>query len=308
MPTQMSKPQGRVISIDVFRGFFLFIMVLVHFVIAYSSEEATNSFLYFFFDDALADWGAASFLLMMGISQVLSAKRVGDVDNLLLFKRALLRGTYIFMVGLLMLACAWGFEELWVWDILTLMGVATIVLFFCRFLPSWLLLGVVIAVALVTPHLRGFFDLAANWGGGFEGMPFISYHVPGMFVTPLSEYASSWQFTEVMRGFFLAGFFPVMPWIIFPIIGLVLGRRLVHGKLRRDLPLLWIVGLLFICSAFIIAHLGKAKLPSSVVSDLISPMCFYPDSFSQIDTIPHILEYLYQGLSLLPRCQQYFYL
>ena len=64
---------------------------------------------------------------------------------MLLFKRALIRGAYIFLVGLLMLALAWGPYQIWQWDILTLMGVCTVLLFFCRKLPSWLILVLVAA-------------------------------------------------------------------------------------------------------------------------------------------------------------------
>ena len=43
----------------------------------------------------------------------------------------LIRGAAIFVMGLLFLLLVQGYEELWVWDILTFIGVATVVLLFC---------------------------------------------------------------------------------------------------------------------------------------------------------------------------------
>jgi uncharacterized membrane protein len=274
---------GRVLSIDILRGFALVCMVLVHFTLHYGTEEAADSFTTFFFGDVLADWGAAAFLMMMGISQVLSARRIRKPENRLLFKRALLRGSYLFAVGLLMLFLAFGPDRLWRWDILTLMGLATIVLFFCRFLPSWALVALCGTIAVLTPAVRGAFDIAAAWGGGFVPEPFISKFLPGMSVIPVNDYGSVWNLGRIVNGAFLSGYFPVLPWVMFPIIGLVLGRRIVQGKLRRDVPLLLIIGGLFLCLGFGLAYAGRAQPPHSVVDRLVCPVCFYPDSFSMIN-------------------------
>ena len=267
---------GRILSIDVLRGFALVCMVLVHFIIYYGNEAAAHTFIYFFLSDMMADWGAAAFLMMMGMSQVLSANRIKKPDNRLLFKRALLRGGYIFAVGLVMLLLAWGPGKLWWWDILTLMGFATVVLFFCRFLPTWLLLVLSGAIAALTPFIRGTFNISADWG--FTETPFISKYLPGMFLQPLSEYHPS-----IVKGFFLSGSFPVLPWILFALIGFVLGRRIIQAKLRRDLPLLLIAGVLFSCLGFGLAYAGRTQPADSVSNGILSPLCFYPDSFSMIN-------------------------
>ncbi|MBW2650165.1 MAG: DUF1624 domain-containing protein [Deltaproteobacteria bacterium] len=284
---------GRVLSIDVLRGFLLILMVFVHFILYFGDEDAANTFTYFFFDNILADWGAAAFLMMMGMSQVLSSKRVTKPDNWMLFKRALLRGGYIFAAGLLMLILAWGPDELWCWDILTLMGFATVVLFFCRFLPSWFLIVLCCAIALLTPFIRDIFNIAADWG--FKEIPFISKYLPGMFLEPLSDYHPA-----IVKGFFLSGYFAVLPWIIFSIIGFVLGRRIVLGKIQRDLPFLFITGVLFLGLGFSLAYLGRPHLPSSVIYGLISPLCFYPDSFSMIN--------IQVGMSIIVFVMAYFFL
>ena len=163
-PAATTNRPGRILSIDITRGFALICMVLVHFMIYYGNDEAEKSFYYFFFNDGLADWGAAVFLMMMGMSQVLSAKRRREGDLWLTFKRILLRGVYLFVVGLIMLLLAFGPAEMWRWDILTLMGFATVVLFFCRFMPSWLLVVIIAAIAFASPLVRGSIDLTGRLG------------------------------------------------------------------------------------------------------------------------------------------------
>jgi uncharacterized membrane protein len=290
---------GRILSIDIMRGFALICMVLVHFTIYYCDEAAADTFTVFFFGDVLADWGAAAFLMMMGISQVLSEGRTGRPDNRLLFKRALIRGSYLFITGLLMLLLAFGPGRVWRWDILTLMGTVTVVLFFCRFLPSWALVVLSAAIALTTPPARDFFDIALSWGGGFKPEPFISRILPGMSVVPVNDYSSIWNFSGIVKGFFFSGYFPLLPWVIFPIVGLILGRRIIEGKLNKDLPVLFVTGAAFLCVGFGLAYAASDKPPDSVVNSLISPMCFYPDSFSMIN--------IQAGMSIIVFGMMYFF-
>ncbi|MCF8126953.1 MAG: DUF1624 domain-containing protein [Deltaproteobacteria bacterium] len=266
----------RILSIDLIRGFSIVGMVLVHFGIYFGNEDAGRNFAIIFLDHCLADWGAAVFLMTMGMSQVLSARRMEKPDNWLLFKRALVRGTYIFGVGLLMLVLAWGPGQIWWWDILTLMGVGTIVLFFCRFLPSWILIAMIGAIMVLTPWLRGALDIAADWE--FVANPVISQYLPGMYIEPTVEYHPA-----ILKGLLLSGYFPVFPWIVFTIIGFVMGRRIVAQKMRRDLPFLFLAGALLLCLGFALAYAGRTRPLISVSTAWISPFCFYPDSFSLIN-------------------------
>lgn len=270
----------RVRSVDVLRGFALIAMVLIHFVIYFGDEGAMNTWPYFVLNDLLADFGAAGFLTMVGISQVLSAARTPDAEALLLFKKAALRAVYIFAVGLFMLALTWGPRHLWQWDILTLIGFATLVLYFCCFLPSWLILLLSAGAALITPWLRSRIDPAAVWGAGFMPTPVISDYAPGLFVMLKGEIPIVWQWDAILRGFFLAGEFPVFPWITFPLLGFVLGRRIVARRYQRDLPFLVILGLLFVVLGVAGAWLSRSRMEASVVTDYLAPLSFYPDSFT----------------------------
>lgn len=291
-PVKKAGGDTRILSIDIYRGFALVFMALIHFGLYYGDAEATHNFIIFFFSHGLADWGAAAFLMMMGMSQVLSAKKIGKPDNWLLFKRALVRGTYIFGVGLLMLVLAWGPDKIWWWDILTLMGFATVVLFFCRFLPSWSLIGLIGAIMVLTPWFRSAFNVAVDWG--FAENPVISQYVSGMYIEPVVAYHP-----EIVKGLFLSGYFPVFPWIAFIIIGFVIGRRIVAQKMRRDLPILLLTGSVLSCLGFILGYAGRMQPPISASTAWISPLCFYPDSFSLIN--------IQAGISIIVFSMVYFF-
>jgi len=272
----------RILSIDILRGFCLILMVLVHFVVYWGDSAAVNTWPYFFLNHVIADWGAACFLMMMGMSQVFSAQHHEGENYIPAFKRALIRGGFIFTVGICMLALAWGPAHIWQWDILTLMGFATVMLFFCRLLPSWTILLAVVGIAVCTPLLRKGIDFNAVWGGGFIDVPVISSYLSGMLIDPASEYEVVWRTKEIVQGFVFTGEFPVMPWFIFPPLGFVLGRRIVNGKMRNDLPFLAITGGLLALLGLGWAYASIGRDPSAIITGYIAPLSFYPDSFTMI--------------------------
>ena len=286
---------NRVLSIDIMRGFALMCMVLVHFMVYFGDSTAAGTWPYFILSHLLGDWGAACFLMMMSMSQVLSADKRKDVPSTL-FTRALIRGGYIFLVGILMLALTWGPGKIWKWDILTLMGTMTVILFFCRFLPSWLILVLSLFIAVATPWLRAGIDYAALWGGPFVQVPVIAHYFPGILVDPASEFAVIWNLQDVLRGFLFTGEFPLLPWALFPLVGFVLGRRIVSRRLQNDLPFLVIIGGLFVCLGLGGAYASLFRPGSSVAGDFISPLSFYPDSFTMINFQLGVAMIVFSGL------------
>jgi uncharacterized membrane protein len=277
-----NKKNERILSIDIFRGYLLILMVLVHFVVYWGDSDAVNTLPYFFLNHVIADWGAAGFLMMMGMSQVFSAQRHEGENKVAAFQRAMVRGGFIFTVGIVMLALAWGPAHIWQWDILTLMGFATVMLFFCRLLPTWPILLLVAGLAVCTPLLRAGIDFNAVWGGGFVDVPVISSYLPGMMLDPEREYEVVWRTKEIVQGFLFTGEFPVMPWFLFPLLGFVLGRRIVSGKMQNDLPFLAITGALLALLGLGWAYASIGRDPSAIITGYIAPLSFYPDSFTMI--------------------------
>ncbi len=270
----------RIVSIDVLRGASLALMIIIHCMIAYGDERAAESVLYFFFDHVIGDLGATWFLLMVGMSQVLSAGRKTGADETGLMKKAFLRGAYLFAAGLLQSALAFGPFEMWDWDILPLIGSATVALYFCRFFPSWLILLISAALAFLAPWLRDFVDFTIAWGGELVPATFFSGYVPGILFEYPSVYKVTWRFDEIVKGFFLSGTFPILPWLAFPLIGFVIGRRIVGEKIRHDLPFLHLTGLLLILLGSTASYASTFRPGSSPISDYIAPLSLYPNSIT----------------------------
>jgi len=289
----------RIVSIDVLRGFSLVIMILCHVMIGYGDADAMESLPYFILDHFIGDFAATWFLLMVGMSQVLSGDRKKGMGELDLMKKAFLRGAYLFGAGLLMAALAFGPAEIWDWDILTLIGSATVVLYFCRFLPSWLILVISAALALMAPWLRGGVDFTAAWGGELVQSPFISGYLPGILFEPVSIYKVTWKVDDILKGYFLSGTFPILPWLAYPLIGFVIGRRIVAKKIRHDLPFLHLIGLILILLGGTISYASLFRPGSSPISDYIAPLSFYPDSIT--------LFYLQTGVALVLFSLLYYY-
>ena len=276
------KKQERILSVDVMRGFALICMVMVHFMVYWGDPTAVDTWSYFLLNHVLADLGAPCFLMMMGMSQALSAQKRAEDDNDPVFRRTLIRGGFIFLVGIFMLALSWGPGKIWQWDILTLMGFATVMLFFCRFLPSWSILAIVVSLAVCTPLLRMGIDFNAVWGGNFVNVPVISRYLPGIMLDPAKEYEVVWRAKEIIQGFLFTGEFPVIPWFIYPLLGFVLGRRIINRRIRQDLPFLVIIGSLLVLLGLGWAYAAIGRPLSSVIIDYIVPLSFYPNSFTMI--------------------------
>jgi len=289
----------RIVSIDVLRGFSLVMMIIIHFMIAYGNAQASESLLYFILDHLIGDLGATWFLLMAGISQMLSAGRKKDAGEFNLMKKAFLRGAYLFAAGLLQSALAFGPSEMWDWNILPLIGSATIALYFCRFLPSWLILVISAALAFLAPWLRSYVDFTVAWGGELVQSTFFSGYLPGILFEPVSVYKVIWSIDEILKGYFVSGTFPIFPWLAFPMIGFVIGRRIVRGQMKQDLPFLHLIGLLLILLGVTISHAGIFRPESSPISDYIAPLCLYPNSIT--------LFYLQTGVALVLFASLFYY-
>lgn len=270
-------------SIDVFRAIALIGMVVCHYPIYLSSGEGNDALLYFLTNHVLGgDFAASWFVFLVGVSQVVSAKKHGVLQSGVTDLRVLIRGGLVFVIGLLFLLIIQGYSELWNWDVLTLIGAAIVILLYCRRLPSWILLIICVAIHFLTPWLRSFVDIASFYGGKFVDIGVVSKLFPNIIFDPLKDYEGASFIWGNIIGFVLIGQFPLLPWIIFPIIGFVLGRRLVDNRMPSDSPFLLIIGMLTGFMGLLIAYAGSLIPPFDVHSEYLTPLSFYPLSFSMV--------------------------
>ena len=272
----------RVDSVDVLRALALIGMVICHYPIFLSSGEGRDAMLYFFSNHLLGgDCAASWFVFLVGLSQVLSIKKRDTAQDKNV-SRVIIRGMAIFVIGLLFLLVIQGYEELWDWDILTFIGATTIILLLCRKAPSWGLILFCSVVFFITPWLRSFIDIAPFYGGKFESVKWISDFIPNFIFDPVKDYDGGKTVIDNVIGFFLIGQFPLLPWIIFPVTGFVIGRRMTQNLLAADSPFILIIGMMFTFMGLFTAYAGSIKSGFSVANDYITPLSFYPISFSLI--------------------------
>jgi uncharacterized membrane protein len=286
----------RLDSVDVLRALALIGMLICHYPIFLSSGEGSDAMLHFMSNHLLGgDFGASWFVFLVGMSQVISAKkRAGEQGPDA--GRVITRGVAIFIIGLLFLLLVQGYEELWDWDILTFIGAATIFLLLCREAPSWKLLLFCAAVLFITPWLRSFVDLAPFYGGGFENAKWISHYIPNFVFDPVKDYESGQTVFHIILGFFLIGQFPLLPWIVFPVVGFMMGRRLTESRLAGDSPFILIIGLMLAFMGLFAAYAGSIKPGFSLPNDYLTPLSFYPVSFSMVVFIMGVVLVLYIAL------------
>ena len=272
----------RVDSVDVLRALALIGMVICHYPIFLSSGEGRDAMLYFFSNHLLGgDCAASWFVFLVGLSQVLSIKKRDTAQDKNV-SRVIIRGMAIFVIGLLFLLVVQGYGELWVWDILTFIGATTIILLLCRKAPSWGLILFCSVVFFITPWLRSFIDIAPFYGGKFESVKWISDFIPNFIFDPVKDYDGGKTVLDNVIGFFLIGQFPLLPWIIFPVTGFVIGRRMTQNLLAADSPFILMIGMMFTFMGLFTAYAGSIKSGFSVANDYITPLSFYPISFSLI--------------------------
>ncbi|MBI5520923.1 MAG: DUF1624 domain-containing protein [Desulfovibrio sp.] len=283
-------------SIDVLRGLALVAMVLCHYPIFLSSGAGQDAMLFFLSNHLLGgDFGASWFVFLVGLCQALSSMKA-DAPGSGSTRRTIVRGAAIFVIGLLFLYFLQGYEELWDWDILTFIGATTILLIPVRRMPNWSVLLACAAIFFMTPWLRSFVDLAPLYGGGFESVEWFSNHFPNLLFDPRQDYQGAHSFLGNVLGFVLIGQFPLFPWLAYPLVGFVVGRKMVQNQLASDAPFILLLGLSFTFLGLFAATAGSQRAVISVPNDYITPLSFYPLSFSMCWFLLGVVLMLFIGL------------
>ncbi len=211
----------RYLSIDILRGLAIILMIQVHFVENLSSREPSSGWLY----DAsivLGSLPAPFFTMVSGLSYSLWVRKqefLGRRDREITIM-SLRRGLFLFALGIVFNFCIWLPEDTFDWDILTLIGTSFLFLALARKLPAPVLALICVMVILFSPLLRVVGDYPAYWKDG--------------------DYTYDFTFRDIVFGYVANGYFPVFPWIIFPILGFICGDLIFRRRSRPD-SRLWIL-------------------------------------------------------------------
>jgi len=201
----------RFLSIDILRAVAILLMVQVHFVENLALWEQASDWLYWV-SSWTGSWPAPLFAILSGLSFSLWVRKqesVGRSDEEIT-KIAIRRGMFIFGAGLAYAVFIWLPEDVFMWDILTLIGASLVVLSLARKLPLSAVLTICIAILIISPPQRGHADYPAYWLDEFFDYDF--------------------TLRQVIYGFVVNGYFPLLPWIIFPLVGFMIGETVFRGR------------------------------------------------------------------------------
>lgn len=202
----------RIIGYDLARAFAVFGMVVVNFKIVMGAEKSGSSWLVNLVG-VLDGRAAATFVVLAGIGiSLLSRKARDSGDSLALAgnrNTLLRRALFLFLGGLL-------YTPIWPADILHFYGVfLAVAAFLLTSSPTklWILIGVLVSGFAIMAFV---FDYEYEWN--WETL----------------EYSGFWTPQGMVRNLFYNGFHPVIPWLAFLLLGMVVGRlKMDSSSVRR---------------------------------------------------------------------------
>ena len=219
--TEKITLKKRIIGYDLARTLAIFGMVVVNFKIVMGAEQDGPVWLINLVG-LLDGRAAATFVVLAGAGLSLlsqKARMLNDRSKLAQDRRTLLkRSLFLFIVGLL-------YTPIWPADILHFYGVYIAVAAFLLAASSrqlWTYSGVVLLAFVVM-----FFTL--NYDSGWDWNTL--------------EYERFWTPLGMARNLFYNGFHPVLPWLAFLLVGMVLGRQDMSEPATRKRVFAWGAGI-----------------------------------------------------------------
>lgn len=261
----------RLNSIDLLRALAIIFMVQVHFVENLSRRTPPQIPLYeaSFIPGNVA---APLFTFLVGVSLWLSLnrRRANGQPERLIAGQTLRRALAIFVVGLIFNLMIWGSEDFFDWDILTLIGTALALVYAAGFLPGWVIPVLCIIVLAASPPLRTLTDYGSHWL--FRYGRYTEYIVPS-------------NFKDIVLGWALHGYFPVLPWAIFPMAGYASARNLLGAEteVRAHRARILAAAGVMLGLVGLGAHIAWLRMDlDEPLAWYLSPRTFYPASTSYV--------------------------
>ncbi len=273
----------RIHSIDILRALAIVWMIQIHFVDNLGHWAEHDTLIY-----AITGWvgivPAPLFTFLAGVSLFISLSKYPPETGR---RQTLRRGLVIFAIGLLHNLVNWGAESLFDWDILTLIGSALIIVYGLQHVSLAGILAIILGVFAFSPALRGMTGYNLHWN----------------FI--LREYIHNFTLKDLFLGWLLQGFFPIFPWIVFPLAGYATGRAILGAsdsqRQRTCAQRVVVVGILLaFCGA--LGVWGYTNYGYTLLAgwrDYFSPITFYPASTTYLLILLGICLTAFAGLWLL---------
>ena len=213
--------EKRIIGYDLARALAVFGMVVVNFKIVMGAEKSGPDWLGNMVG-LLEGRAAATFVVLAGVGLSLLSRKgrvLGDHDLLVQDHRTLLkRALFLFVIGLL-------YTPIWPADILHFYGIY-----------------IALAAFLLAAPTSRLWAFAGSLVLAFGVMLFALDYEKGWDWSTLS-YDGLWTPAGMVRHLFFNGFHPVVPWLAFVLVGMVLGRQHMSAPVMRRRVFAWGAGL-----------------------------------------------------------------
>jgi len=232
-------------------------MVLVHF-----GENLSG------FYSPITGFGAPLFAFLAGVSyclwsreQTARGKSESEISRI-----SVRRALFVFGVGFAFNILVWLPEDVFNWDVLTFIGASLLFLTVTRHLPLQVLTVISIASLLASPVLREIVDYAAYWQN--------DYFDPDMTMA------------DVIIGFLLTGYFPLFPWIAFPLAGFQAGAILFADSSNSSdsTPSPWFIvmtGMILFAASMLLLGL-RPYLPTMLSQKVLGGWNMYPPTIEYV--------------------------
>jgi len=200
---------NRLLSIDVLRTLSILLMIQIHFreYMAYGATDVLSMYaqcISLIFGRMPAP--VFSFLVGLSLFLWMQKKKASGWSEEMVTKAAVRRGLFLFMIGLAFVTVVWLPTWVFIWDILTFLGAATLFLVPVRKWSTGKLLMLALVLLIISPQLPPLTGYGTYWRGGHG-------------------YNPAFTVREVVLGFLVHGYFPILPWLIFPVVGFAMGRE-----------------------------------------------------------------------------------
>ncbi|MFM7412820.1 MAG: heparan-alpha-glucosaminide N-acetyltransferase domain-containing protein [Planctomycetota bacterium] len=248
----MTGPRAapRQASIDVLRAAAIVLMTLVHFVenLAGSWEVVDGAFIganrYWWMPTGFA---APLFTFLSGVSYRLwaDAQRARGRDDDEVSKITARRGLFLILFGFAFNVLVWLPEDVFNWDILTLIGTAMLALEVVRRAPPAAPLVACGLLVGLAPVLRAAADYRSFWAAGYFDYDF--------------------TLADVVLGYLATGYFPVFPWLALPLAGYAAAPLVYGTHAGRSQPTPWLAGGLLVAAAAAVMAL-RPLVPARLVT------------------------------------------
>jgi uncharacterized membrane protein len=192
---------------DALRGLALLLMVETHFLQNLSAHLGSWGSPYAGVA-MVGRWAEPLFAVLFGIFLSSSFARQGErgATEEEIDRYVVRVGLFLFALGMAVSSLIWLPRQALDWDYLTLLGSSTLVLAGLRRLPLKVLAGLCAVLVVVSPPLRDLSGYAWHWND--------------------EEYFYNLnRLGDMSWGLVLNGYFPLLPWLVFPLVGYALAEQ-----------------------------------------------------------------------------------